>query len=302
MIYSPSWYKVLFVFFLVFLFLLITGLTGIVSAMAIYKVNYISIIAAIDNPDLTNIHINKFLQLIQTIGIFIIPALIASFFLDSSVTGYLKLDRKPSFVSILLIVFSMITWIPVINFIANLNAQLNLPDTFNFLEEKLVRLRDNYNQLTGLFLDSSLPGDFLINIFMMALLPSIGEELLFRGIFQRLFAEWSKSVHWGIMLSSLLFSFFHFEFYGFLPRFLLGAFFGYLFAWTASIWIPILGHFMNNMVIVSYYYFVQPANDHSRLDELGTKADIYFFLSLTGGIVLSGLLFYHEKSRQIHIR
>ena len=94
----------------------------------------------------------------------------------------------------------------------------------------------------------------------MAILPAIGEELLFRGVFQRLLTEWTRNIHWGIILAALLFSFFHFEFYGFLPRFLLGVFFGYLFVWTSSIWVPILAHFTNNFIIVVYSFYQATGN------------------------------------------
>jgi membrane protease YdiL (CAAX protease family) len=116
-------------------------------------------------------------------------------------------------------------------------------------------LRNNYSQLTNLFLDTRSTADFIENMAIMAVLPALGEELLFRGIFQRLFSDWARSIHWGIIITSLLFSFFHFEFYGFLPRFLLGILFGYLLIWTASIWIPMLAHFINNGIIVGYYFF-----------------------------------------------
>jgi len=296
---SSPWYKLLFVFFLVLLFFLFTGGIGLAAVMIIYKLDLQEVLTIMNNPGTPDIGIIRLLQVIQTIGLFIVPAGIASFFLGHRIVSYLKMDKKPSYISIIVVIVSMVIWIPAINFIAGFNARLNLPESLDFIEEKIVTLQNNYNQLTNLFLNASSTTDFIANIAIMAMLPAIGEEMLFRGVFQRLFAELTRNIHWGIIISSLLFSFFHFEFYGFLPRFLLGIMFGYLFAWTASIWIPMLAHFTNNAIIVGYYFYVQPLTGPSRLDELGTTADLSLWGSIGGGIILSALLFYLEKSHRI---
>lgn len=298
---SPPWYKLIFVLFLIFVFFLFTGIIGLLVVMMSYNLSLTEVMAVLDNPEASNVAALKLLQIIQTIGLFVCPSFIASFFFGSGVISYLKMDTRPSFFSVVLVVFIMVIWIPAVNYIAGLNSRLDLPQSLNKLEEEIGALRDNYGRLTNLFLDTKSVSDFIVNIIVMAVLPAVGEELLFRGIFQRLFITWTRNIHWGIIISSLLFSFFHFEFYGFLPRLLLGMLFGYLFVWTTSIWIPMLAHFTNNIIIVGYYFFRHPVNDASGLDELGTNADIWLWLSLAGGIMLSYLLFYHEKSRRLSV-
>jgi membrane protease YdiL (CAAX protease family) len=93
-----------------------------------------------------------------------------------------------------------------------------------------------------------------VNLLMIAILPAIGEELLFRGVLLRLFREWTKNVHVAIIITALLFSFIHFQFYGFLPRFLMGVLFGYLVYWSGSLWVSVIAHFVNNgtAVIVAW--------------------------------------------------
>lgn len=284
----------LFLLFLVLLFFLFSGVAGTVIVMASYGTGLSEVIEIINNPDKESIGIIKLVQAIQSVGLFIIPAFVASYFFSTNTFSYLKCNKPPRFLSILLVIVSMGVWIPAINFIAGLNARLNLPESLNFMEEKIIQLKESYNQLTTLFLDSTTLSDYLVNVAVMAVLPAVGEELLFRGVFQRLLSAWTKNVHWGIILSALLFSFFHFEFYGFLPRFMLGVLFGYLFAWTATIWIPILGHFINNFLIVSYYNFFRSADGTSFLDEIGTRADISLLISITGGTILLISLYFHE--------
>ena len=299
LLHTSPFYRLLFVLLLVLLFFLLTSFVGLAVIMISYGLNLQEISFIMDNPDSSHVALLKLQQVILSTGMFIVPAFIASFFLGTRSTSYLKMDVMPSWPGIILVSMMMIVWIPVINFTASLNAKLNLPDSWAVLEKEIITLRDNYSELTNLFLETRSMADFFANLAMMAILPAIGEELMFRGIFQRIFSDWTRNVHWGIIITSLLFSFFHFEFYGFLPRFLLGMLFGYLFVWTASIWIPMLAHFINNGIIVGYYFFRPPGKGSSELDELGTHADLFFWLSLGGGMLLLAALFYHERSHRI---
>lgn len=95
-------------------------------------------------------------------------------------------------------------------------------------------------------------------MLLIALVPAIGEELLFRGVFQRLFTEWFRNIHWGIWISAILFSAIHFQFFGFLPRLFLGVIFGYLLELTSSMWVPIVAHFVNNLTGVIIAFFISP--------------------------------------------
>nr|WP_256471379.1 CPBP family intramembrane glutamic endopeptidase [Solitalea agri] len=96
-----------------------------------------------------------------------------------------------------------------------------------------------------------------LNLFMMAVLPAIGEELLFRGVAQRLFIDTFKNANAGIWVAAIVFSALHFQFYGFLPRMLLGVLFGYLFYWSGNIWLAVFAHFVNNATVVVFSYLFQ---------------------------------------------
>lgn len=277
---------------------MLTGILGLVTIMISHGLTLQDAASLLNNPGPADIPALKLSQALQTIGLFIGTAWLAAFFLSPAAGTYLTIKSKPSFFSLFLVVLSMIIWIPTVNFSAAINARLNLPESMDFVENEMEALRNSYNQLTELFLNTGSVTGFMVNIIVMAILPAVGEELLFRGVFQRLLTEWTRNIHWGIVLAALLFSFFHFEFFGFLPRFLLGIFFGYLFAWTSSIWVPILAHFTNNFIIVCYSFYSQPTTGPSPIEELGTHADLFLWISLAGGILVSALLFYYEKSRR----
>jgi membrane protease YdiL (CAAX protease family) len=296
---SSAWYQLLFVCFLVMVFFILAGILGLAAVMMTGTLTMQEAASAMTNPGPANIYEFRLFQAIQTTVLFIASSWLIAYFLSPSAGTYLKINSRTSFISLLLVVLSMVAWIPAINFAAAINARLNLPESMHFLEGELEELRNSYNYLTELFMNTKSATDFIANVVVMAILPALGEELLFRGVFQRLFAKWTQSIHWGIILAAVIFSFFHFEFYGFLPRFLLGVFFGYLFAWTSSIWVPILAHFTNNFIIVAYSFYRQPATGPSSIEELGTQADLSLWISLAGGILISALLFYREKLRRL---
>jgi membrane protease YdiL (CAAX protease family) len=96
----------------------------------------------------------------------------------------------------------------------------------------------------------------MANVLMVGLLTAIVEEFMFRGVLQTIFTRWTKSTHAAVWITAILFSAFHMEFFGFLPRLLLGVLFGYFVAWSGSIWTGVWAHFLNNSaaVIAAYLY------------------------------------------------
>ena len=104
-----------------------------------------------------------------------------------------------------------------------------------------------------------------LNLVIIAALPAIGEELIFRGVFQKILQNLFRSGHLSVWFTSFLFSAIHFQFYGFLPRFILGLIFGYLFLWSRNIWLPVIAHFINNAVptVGAYIKGWDAINQHS---------------------------------------
>jgi len=147
---------------------------------------------------------------------------------------------------------------------------------------------ESAKKLTELFLDADNEGEFLINFLMIAILPAIGEELLFRGILQRYLIEWLKNKHIGVLIASILFSALHLQFFGFFPRLLLGIFFGYLLLWSRNLWLPIFAHFINNGVAVIFYFIFGAEIVEKEINSIGTESG-NLFIAL-GSLVLVTLL------------
>ena len=133
--------------------------------------------------------------------------------------------------------------------------------------------------LTESFLNVSTFGGLVVNLIIIALLAAVGEELLFRGVILQLFVEWFKNKHLAIIISAILFSAMHIQFYGFLPRMILGILFGYIFIWSGSLWIPILLHFIFNGITVVAAYLFHKGLIQTDVESFGVTENAFLVLS-----------------------
>ena len=139
---------------------------------------------------------------------------------------------------------------PIVGMLMEFNESMRLPQAFQPVENWMRDSEDKATELVNWMLSFTDAKSLVINLFMIVLLPAIGEELLFRSALIRIFKGIFRNIHIAVWVAAILFSAFHLQFYGFLPRMFLGLAFGYLFIWTGSIWIPIMAHFINNGTVV----------------------------------------------------
>jgi uncharacterized protein len=235
----------------------------------------------------------KLIQTVSEIGTFILPALFLAYAFDTSASKYLLLDKKPDGVSVAAIFILLIAAVPAINFIGELNARMELPSWLAGLERQMKASEEQAARLTEKFLVIETPFELAFALVMIAVLPALGEELLFRGILQRIFSEWSGSRHTGIWSTAILFSAMHLQFYGFVPRLLLGVMLGYLFLWSGSLWLPILAHFINNAAAVLASYLYSHDSISINPDTVGTEQD--YGLVAVSMLVTAGLLWWVHR-------
>ena len=212
----------------------------------------------------------EFLQIVQAIGLFIAPVLFFSWLHDRNVFSFPMLNKKVHLISIGMVIVLMIAAQPLINYLGELNSRLVLPESLKSLEDWMKSSEDQAAKLTELFLNVESLQEFSIVFMMVAILPAIGEEMLFRGSVQRLLGEWTKNSHIAILISALLFSALHMQFYGFVPRMLLGVLLGYLFLWSGSLWLPITAHFVNNGLAVVLIFLNKKGMISFDPDKIGT--------------------------------
>jgi len=277
---------------------LIFSIISVIIAVPVFGINLMDIQGGMD--DLLsgeNLGLLKYLQMVQSIGLFIIPPFILAWFFSTNIKKYLYLEGAPNMLNIVLVIFLMWSAIPVINYLAHVNSLMQFPGGLKGIENWMIQKEEEAQFLTESFLTADTFQVYLVNLFMMAVLPAIGEELLFRGILQKLFTEWTKNAHLGIFIAAFLFSAIHIQFFGFIPRLVLGMLFGYMLIWTGNLWLPIVAHFINNATAVTYYYYAGSPASAEEIDNVGITPETRIFLIFSFLIMLylSWLLYKRGK-------
>lgn len=249
-----------------------------------------------ENNILTNINLYKFLQIIYHLGLFLIPSLLFVYFVSRSPFGYLKLDSIPNFFTLIAGMLVMFISIPFINWLLVLNQSMHLPESMGYVEKWMRDTENNAAYYTEIFLNVKSFSGLAINLIMIAVIPAIGEEILFRGVLVKLFKSWFNNIHVSIILTALIFSAVHLQFFGFLPRVVLGVILGYLFYISRNLWVAILAHFIYNAFAVTVAFFNHKYNFSTDIDKLGSNADEYPLIVLS--IFLTIIVFISINQRE----
>jgi membrane protease YdiL (CAAX protease family) len=277
----------------------IFGIAGFALVKPLFGLEYAdlgAIISDLDNRQ--SIQILKFLQLLNSVGLFLAPAILFALLFIKEPKSELRLDRGIGLWQVGFIVLLYLALIPLINLMVSLNGELSLPKSLESLEIWMREAEDRAKALTEAFLQMEGRSDLWVNILLMGLLPAVGEELIFRGILQRSIQHHSKNHHLAIWVAAFFFSALHFQFYGFLPRMMLGAFFGYLLVWTNSLWAPILAHFINNTMALLIAYYLGAESLDSEIDNFGSTTDT-LWISAISLVVFSYFIYrFRQLSHQ----
>lgn len=238
------------------------------------------------------------LQISSTVGIFILGPLFFAKIDNYNVQSYFKINSPIKPVLILLTI--LIVWFswPLFDVINNLNQKMGFPVFLQTLENWMKQKELEAAALTQQFLLMKGYKDLAINLVMIAVLPAVGEELFFRGTLQNIFTNIFKNPHVAIWFTAILFSAIHLQFYGFLPRMFLGVLLGYLYFWGKSIWLPILGHFLNNGFAVIMAFKMQ--QEGKSISELANSFPLSWYAILLSTMLSFGLIIIFFKLSSYH--
>ena len=227
----------------------------------------------------------KWMQLCSAIGLFIVPPLLFAYFTNHKL-GWTSFSRQ----QLLLAIAFMLLTLPFINGLAVWNENLHLPSFLASLESWMRQAEAEAMRMTKAYLVMDTPLDLLVNLLIIAVVPAIGEELLFRGVIQKLFLKWNGKVHLSVWITALVFSAVHMQFLGFFPRLILGAILGYMLVWSGSLWLPIIAHFTNNAFAVVVTYFIGIDKVNPSVESIGSEGGSITLISGLGGLLLLYLM------------
>jgi hypothetical protein len=156
-----------------------------------------------------------------------------------------------------LVLIIMIGFIVVDSVIIEWNTSLVFPEFLKNFETWARDYETRAGEITKFLTTFDNFGAFVFGFIVIAILPGIGEELVFRGLLQPILHRATNNIHVAIWFSAILFSAIHMQFFGFVPRMLLGALFGYLYYWSDNLAVPMVAHFLNNGFSVIGLYLYQ---------------------------------------------
>jgi len=191
------------------------------------------------------------MQVLGTLVMMAVPAFLFARMISKQPLQQLGFNSKINYQQILLVIAIALVGMLLSGGLGTLNKMIPLS---KYWEMKFKLLEDEYEKQVMIFANMKTLGSYFLSLIMIAILPAIFEELLFRGALQKLLIDWFKQPHIAILITSVLFSAVHFSFYGFLPRMMLGMVLGYLFFYSKNIWLNILMHFINNGVAITAMY------------------------------------------------
>ena len=196
----------------------------------------------------------RYLLVVQDTALLLVPSYIILVLMKSDKGYSLEELRIPDFKDISLVIVLTMCVIPVTAFTGEINSMLDLPPGLSGVEVWMTEKEQQADTMIKSLIAAGTFSTMLLNLFSLALMPAIAEEFIFRGVFQRIFARLFRSGHLAIWTTAFIFSAIHFQFFGFLPRFVLGLIFGYLYFWSGTLWLPVTAHFVNNAFPVIFSY------------------------------------------------
>ena len=225
---------------------------------------------------------------LQDILAFILPAIVTMAVLYRRPLHAMCLDKAPSLSAIAIVIVFYIISLPAMNWLVELNKAMSLPSWMAGIEQAMRASEDSAAEITREILDINSVWQFIVCVFVVGVMAGLSEEMLFRGAMLRTMQDSRLGKHAVVWITAILFSALHLQFYGFVPRMLLGVWLGYLLVWTGSLWVPIIAHTLNNSTVVLMSYLSQAGFlPESYGDNIGLPGEGNFPWLAVASLILS---------------
>ena len=280
------WEKLIFFFAACILSGMLLVMLGTSLANLIFGVEFSTSEEMYALTDPGQIRTQKMLNFFFHLGAFIMPSILFAKLMAMDPEDYLIRKSSISGRTIGLVVLLFLGIIIISEFLSFLNHSIDFRFVSEEFHQGIVEGQLRNEKLIYAYIGPTWKS-FGLNIILLAIIPAIGEEFVFRGIIQQLLSKATQRVHVSIWVTAFLFAFIHFEYMDFLPRFILGAVFGYVVVLTGNIWYAILLHFLNNATSLTFAYFINKGS----LD--GNAAWLNFgVIHLIIALIFAGVSFY----------
>lgn len=292
--YNP-WYHLVFLMIFVFVGLFVFNFFGFVFAMFVVGFDLAQLQSIMENP-LSGPETRVPLLIIQGItgiGSFIIVPILYQKYVDRSGNVRVEYEKNEDLKHYLIMVLFTFTIMPLTAKSMEWNEKLGFPASLSEIENALRETHNFVEESTRHLVNLDGPFELVLGLLVIAVVPAIGEEFLFRGFLQKYLIKGMKNVHLGILLTGFLFGAFHMQIFVMLPRILLGIVYGYFYHYSRNIYMPMIAHFTNNAFMVTMLYLYNQGLIAFNIEDEENMP----LMMVLSGLVLSAMLFFYLKSR-----
>lgn len=212
----------------------------------------------------------RIVTVVQDLLVFILPPTVTALMMTRLPAEFLEIMKPPRLAVTLVAVVTMLLAVPAMNLIISWNASVNLPESLEWMRTAEENAQATLERIMG----APTGGNLMMSLLIIGCLTGFAEELFFRGGVQKLLLCTRLNPHLSIWLAAVVFSLFHMQVLGFVPRVLLGAFFGYLMWWSGSLWLAVIAHAFNNMVVVVGRWAKVWFESAPDIDAIGTTPSV----------------------------
>ena len=259
------------------------NLLGVVSTALIFPHLDGGITALLGGVDQLDADVLKYLQVFSATGMFVIPTAIFTYLTSEPNEDLLGLQKPIKGILGLLVVAIIIAIVPIVDALTTVFHQIPFPELLSDWRVQLEQYEKESLNLVNKMLAGNTLRDLASNLIVIAIVPAVGEELLFRGVLQPLFHKHLKNALVAIFITSLIFAAMHQQFFNLGSLFFISFLLGLIRWWTNNLWLCMLGHFVNNAAYVLLTFFGDPT-----LTESSPFANNYLWL--IGSVILSTVI------------
>lgn len=289
--YKPAWIQLLIFGSLTFGIYLTVGLLAVPLIAWIFNIP-VQQLQIMNYADARVMAALKALQGLLAVIFFLLPALVFAYLSDKRMLNYIGWRKPMPKIFWLLGAILMLMAFPFASWLNQLNQHLHFPASMKATEDALRAMESEQNDFTAAMLDMKNRWDLLVTLIVVALFPAICEEFFFRGVLQRLFIQIAQRPWIGIIITGILFSAFHGQFWSFLPKALLGILLGAIYWYSGSIWPAVLAHFANNAIQVIYVF-----KDKSFIDK---EPQIQPLVTIISAVSIIVIIWYMRRISHTH--
>ena len=194
---------------------------------------------------------------------FLIPSWAVAYFTKGSILANMGFNKIGSIKKVFLVILLAFSGLLLSGALASVTELIPVSkDIHNWA----MGLEETYKKAMVAITQMKSVNDLFVNLLLVAFIPAVVEELYFRGALQKTVKDWFGNAIVAIVITAIIFSAFHFSFFGFLSRMTLGILLGLIYEYTKTIWLPIILHFINNGVAIVVLFLVR--NDVKKTNQL----------------------------------